>query len=255
MNYYLLIGLVLFAYMNFWFVVSFLKKKNDVADVAWGLGFVLIAWTSFFLAGHFALRGVLVCTLVTIWGVRLALHIYSRNKGRPEDYRYVAWRKEWGKWFYLRSYFQIYILQGTLLGMVAFPVLLVNASPATPLGILDILGTLVWLFGFYFEAVGDKQLAAFIQNPANKGKLLQDGLWKYSRHPNYFGEVTEWWGLWLVALAVPGGWIGILGPITITFLILKVSGIPLLEKKMAENPAFEEYKRRTSVFVPLPPKK
>ena len=115
----------------------------------------------------------------------------------------------------------------------------------------DVLGVAVWLFGFYFEAVGDAELSRFIKNPVNKGKLLQSGLWSLTRHPNYFGEVAQWWGLWLVALSVPNGWLGIIGPITITFLILKVSGIPMLEKKMEENPDFAEYKRKTSVFIPL----
>ena len=114
----------------------------------------------------------------------------------------------------------------------------------------DIVGVLVWLVGFYFEAVGDAQLARFIKDPANKGKLMQSGLWAYTRHPNYFGEVTQWWGIWIIALSVSGGWLGIIGPITITFLILKVSGIPMLEKKMAENPEFTEYKKQTSMVIP-----
>ena len=255
MNYYLNIILVLFVYMSLWFVVSLVKKRNDVADVAWGLGFVLMTWTSFFLSGDFGIRGVLVGVLVSIWGLRLAWHIYNRNKGKAEDYRYLAWRKEWGTWFYLRSYAQVYLLQGLLLFLIVLPVLLINKSAGTALGILDILGVAVWLFGFYFESVGDAQLAQFIKNPENKGKLMQKGLWAYTRHPNYFGEVAQWWGLWFIALSVPNGLLGIVGPITITFLILKVSGIPMLEKKMAENQEFAEYKRRVSVFIPMFPKK
>lgn len=236
--------------MSLWFVVSLIKKRNDVADVAWGLGFVLMAWTSFFLAGNAGARGLLVGSLVSIWGLRLAWHIHARNKGKAEDYRYLAWRKEWGAWFYPRSYVQVYLLQGVFLYFIVLPVLLINGSTGTTLGILDAFGVAVWLVGFYFEAVGDAQLARFINNPANKGKLMQTGLWAYTRHPNYFGEVTQWWGLWLIALAVPNGWVSVIGPITITFLILKVSGIPLLEKKMAENPEFAEYKKRVSMFFP-----
>jgi steroid 5-alpha reductase family enzyme len=134
------------------------------------------------------------------------------------------------------------------------PVLLINKHAGASLGLLDLVGVAVWLLGFYFEAVGDAQLARFIKDPANKGKLMQNGLWAYTRHPNYFGEVTQWWGIWLIALFVPSGWLAIIGPITITFLILKVSGIPMLEKKMAEHPDFAEYKRRVSVFIPLPRK-
>jgi steroid 5-alpha reductase family enzyme len=117
------------------------------------------------------------------------------------------------------------------------------------------MGVCVWLFGFLFESVGDAELARFARDPHNRGKILQSGLWQYTRHPNYFGEVVQWWGIWLLAVGVPGGWFGIVGPLTITFLILKVSGIPMLEKKMAENPDFAEYKRRTSVFLPWIPKR
>jgi steroid 5-alpha reductase family enzyme len=240
--------------MSLWFIASLLKKRNDVADVAWGLGFVLMAWVSFFLAGDFGIRGLGVCLLVSIWGLRLAWHIHSRNKGKAEDYRYLAWRKEWGKWFLLRSYAQVYLLQGTLLLLVVSPVVLINRHAGSSLGFLDLLGVLIWMAGFFFEVVGDAQLARFIKNPDNKGKLMQSGLWAYTRHPNYFGEVSLWWGLWLIAISVPNGWMGIIGPLTITILILKVSGIPMLEKKMAEHPDFSEYKKRVSVFFPLPPK-
>jgi len=240
--------------MSLWFVFSLVKKRNDVADVAWGLGFVLIAWSSFFITGNFSIRSLLVNILVSIWGLRLAWHIYSRNKGKTEDYRYLAWRKEWGSWFYLRSYFQVYILQGVLLYLIILPVLLINNNVGVNLNFIDGLGVSVWLIGFFFESRGDAQLRNFIKNPINKGHLMQSGLWQYTRHPNYFGEVTQWWGLWLIATNTPNGWLSIIGPVTITILILKVSGIPLLEKKMAENPEFIEYKKRTSVFIPFPRK-
>ncbi len=235
-------------------MISLLKKRNDVADVAWGLGFVILAWVSFLLSGNSGTRGLVVNLLVSIWGLRLAWHIYSRNKGKTEDYRYLSWRKEWGKYFFLRSYLQIYILQGFLLFLIILPVFVIQNNSVASLGWLDFFGVAVWLFGFYFEVVGDGQLAHFIKNPANKGKLMQSGLWAYSRHPNYFGEVALWWGIWLLSLAVPNGWLTIIGPLTITLLILKVSGIPMLEKKMAENPQFAAYKRRVSVFIPLIPK-
>ncbi len=241
--------------MSLWFIVSLLKKRNDVADIAWGLGFILLSWTSFYISEKSGLRSSLACILVTIWGIRLALHIYSRNKGKSEDYRYLEWRKAWGKWFYIRSYFQVYILQGLLLYIIVLPVLIINKNNGTSINFLDIFGILIWLIGFIFETVGDLQLSKFIKNSANKGKLIQNGLWKYTRHPNYFGEVTQWCGIWLIALNVSNGLIGIIGPIVITFLILKVSGIPMLEKKMEKNPEFENYKKRTSIFIPMPPKK
>ncbi len=255
MNYYLTLAILLFGYMSLWFVISLIRKRNDVADIAWGLGFVLLAWTGFFLARDYNVRAIIVNILVSLWGFRLAWHIFMRNRGKAEDYRYQAWRKEWGKWFYLRSFAQVYLLQGLFLFLIALPVSMVNRNFGVSLGWLDILGVAVWLLGFCFESIGDAQLAKFIHDPKNKGQLMQRGLWAYTRHPNYFGEVTQWWGLWLLALAVPGGWVAVLGPLTITILILKVSGIPLLEKKMAQNPAFAAYKKRVSVFFPLPPRR
>lgn len=255
MMYFLTLLLILFVYMSGWFAVSLLKQRNDVADVAWGLGFVLLAWSSFLLSGVHGERGVLGCVLVSIWGLRLAWHIHARNKGKAEDYRYQQWRTEWGRWFYLRSYVQVYLLQGALLYLIVLPVLFMNQRVGSAFSLLDGIGIAVWLVGFLFEAVGDAQLARFIKNPANIGKLMQSGLWAYTRHPNYFGEVTQWWGIWLMALSAPNGWLTVIGPLTITFLILKVSGIPMLEKKMAENPGFAEYKRRVSLFIPFPHKK
>jgi steroid 5-alpha reductase family enzyme len=255
MNYYLTLALILFVYMTAWFVFSLLKKRNDVADVAWGLGFVLLAWSSLVLEQAFSIRSLLVVIMVTIWGSRLAWHIHRRNKGKAEDFRYLAWRKEWGKWFYLRSYFQVYFLQGVLLFCVVMPVLVINSQPAQSLGFIELMGFAIWAIGFWFESTGDAELARFLKDPANKGKLMQSGLWQYTRHPNYFGEVTQWWGIWVIAMAAPFGILGVIGPLTITFLILKVSGIPLLEKKMAEHPDFAQYKKRVSVFFPLLPKK
>lgn len=250
MNFYLTLAFVLWGYMSLWFLISLFRKRNDVADVAWGLGFVLLAWTSFFLSGRSGTRGELVGILVSAWGSRLAWHIHARNRGKAEDYRYMAWRRQWGRWFYARSYAQVYLLQGGLLFLIALPVLIINRSAGRTLGLLDGIGVAVWFGGFVFESAGDAELARFAKNPLNKGKLLQSGLWQYTRHPNYFGEVAQWWGIWLVALGVPGGWFGIIGPLTITILILKVSGIPMLERKMAENPDFAEYKKRTSMFLP-----
>ena len=256
MSYYSTLGVMLWGYMTLWFLISLIKRRNDVADVAWGVGFVLLAWTSFFLSGGSGARGILVGILVSIWGLRLSWHIHARHRGKPEDFRYTTWRREWGKWFYARSYAQVYLLQGALLFLVALPMLIINRRPRGTVGFLRGMGVCVWLLGFLFESVGDAELARFASDPLNRRKILQTGLWQYTRHPNYFGEVVQWWGIWLLAVGVPGGgWFGIIGPLTITFLILKVSGIPMLEKKMAENPDFVDYKRRTSVFLPWIPKR
>ncbi|MBC7981841.1 DUF1295 domain-containing protein [Candidatus Parcubacteria bacterium] len=242
--------------MTSWFVISVFKKRNDIADIAWGLGFMLLTWLSFFVReGESGTRGILVGMLVSIWGLRLAYHIYKRNKGKAEDYRYIAWRQEWGKWFYLRSYLQVYILQGVLLFLIVLPVLVVNESMGTAIDMLDFIGISIWIIGFFFESVGDRQLAVFIKNPQNKGKLMRDGLWKYTRHPNYFGEVTMWCGIWIISLSADAIWFSVLGPLTITFLILKVSGVPMLERKMRENPDFADYQKKTNKFFPWFPKK
>ena len=241
--------------MTFWFVLSLLKKRNDVADIAWGLGFVLLAWVSIFISKNFEIRTFVVTFLVTVWGLRLAYHIYGRHKKTAEDYRYLKFRQSWGKWFYLRSYLQIYILQGLLLFLVVSPVLIINKFSSAEFIFLDAIGVLFWGVGYFFESVGDRQLSEFIKNPNSKGKLMMSGLWSYTRHPNYFGEVLQWWGIWMLAISVPYGLWGIIGPITITFLILKVSGIPMLEEKMKNHPDFHDYQKRVSMFFPLPPQK
>ena len=242
------------VYMTGWFIAAQIRGRNDIADVAWGLGFVLAAAVSLVAGNLYSPRALLVSTLVLLWGLRLALHIHSRNRGKGEDPRYRKWREEWGRWFVLRSFLQVFMLQGVLLLLVAVPIVFANTADARPLGWRDLPGLLIWLYGFIFEAVGDWQLLTFIRNPSNKGKLMTSGLWSYTRHPNYFGEVTLWWGIWLMTLALPGSWLTIIGPLTITFLILKVSGIPMLEKPYEDRADFQEYKRRTSAFIPLPPK-
>jgi steroid 5-alpha reductase family enzyme len=243
------------VYMIFWFIVSLVIRRNDVADVAWGGGFIVAAAAALLVSGGPAARAVLVTLLVFIWGIRLALHIGLRNRGKQEDARYRKWREEWGKHVVLRSFFQIFILQGVLLLLISIPVIVTITAAGGPLGALDVIGALVWTMGFLFESVGDYQLLVFKKDPANRGRIMQYGLWRYTRHPNYFGEVSLWWGIYLIALSVPGGWMTIIGPVTITLLILGVSGIPMLEKHYEGNKAFEEYKQRTSAFFPMPQKR
>lgn len=251
---HLCLALLVFVYMTAWFGISVWKKRNDVADIAWGLGFILLSWTAFLNSSTQTTRGAIVAVLVTIWGLRLASHIYKRNKGKTEDSRYLKWRETWGRWFYLRSYLQVYILQGIFLFIISLPIIQVNLKTNVHFGLLDIIGVLVWLFGFVFESVADRELAKFIGDPNNKGKILQTGLWKYSRHPNYFGEVLSWWGIWLMSVSVAGGVYTIFGPITITVLILFVSGVPLLEERMKSREGYLEYVRKTNKFFPWRPK-
>jgi steroid 5-alpha reductase family enzyme len=246
---------VVTLYASLWFLVALKLRRNDVADIAWGAGFIILAIVGQLAMAAISKRGVLVLALVTIWGLRLSLHIGLRNQGKAEDPRYRKWREEWGGHATVRAYFQLFLLQGFLIVVILIPATYILAHPGSDLTWLDALGVVVWLAGFVFEAVGDFQLARFKNDPGNHGRVITSGLWKYTRHPNYFGEVALWWGVWLIACSVPGGMKTVFGPATITALILFVSGIPLLEKKYEGNIEFKEYQRRTSAFFPLPPKR
>jgi steroid 5-alpha reductase family enzyme len=250
-----LAALILFFYMTALFLMAMMRHDNSIADVAWGLGFILIAWTTLFLGGSFTPRQLIASLLVLIWGLRLSVRIYLRNRGKGEDVRYRQWRERWGKSFVLRSYLQVFILQGFILLLNVLPVLVINTYDSGNTGFLDFLGVLLWMMGFCFESLSDWQLDQFTKDPSSRGKIMDRGLWRYSRHPNYFGEVTMWWGLYVLALSVPWGWISIIGPLTITSMILFVSGIPMTEKLLENSPSFADYKKRTSVFIPWFPKK
>jgi steroid 5-alpha reductase family enzyme len=250
----ILTGLIVWIYMSVIFMISIIIKRNDIADVVWGFGFVVATLTSLIFNGNTSLPAVLVFVLVLIWGTRLSLHIGRRNLKKSEDFRYKVWRDSWGKWLYVRSYFQIFILQGVLLLIIVSPVLLISTYAHGGVTPLLSVATLIWVFGFAFEMVGDSQLARFLKNPKNKGHVIQGGLWRYTRHPNYFGEVTQWWAIGIIAVGYSYGLLGLVGPAVITFLILKVSGVPMLEKKYSDKPEYQAYKRRTSMFIPLPVK-
>jgi len=249
-------ALGVWIYMTAFYVAALVRRDNSVADVAWGPGFFLACVAALTVRGDLSFRPVVATTLVGVWGFRLAFHIARRNRGKGEDPRYAKWREDWGKWFVVRSYLQVFILQGFLLLVIASSVITVNAAENPPLGILDGLGIAIWLVGFLFEVVGDAQLARFKADPANRGKVMDRGLWRTTRHPNYFGEATMWWGLYLLALGVPGGAWTLVSPLTITFLLLRVSGVPMLEKgRMGERPGYREYVERTNAFFPWFPKK
>lgn len=248
-------ALAVLAYMIVFFIAALIKKDNSIVDIGWGAGFILVAVLTFFLQSEWMLRHVLVSGLVIIWGARLAVHIGKRNWGRGEDKRYAKWRREWGNWFILRSFFQIFLLQGILLVVIAYPVILVNHSGRSGLTWLDAVGALLWVIGFLFETVGDYQLTRFKADPENKGQIMQSGLWTYTRHPNYFGESVMWWGIFIIALNVGYGWTAVVSPAVITLLLLKVSGVSLLEKHYSDNPKYRDYARRTNAFIPWFPKK
>jgi len=252
---------VLFIYFTIFFILAQVKKNNGLADIGWGMGFVVVAFTSLIYQGDYSLIPLTITALVTIWGFRLFFFLGLRNWNKPEDYRYVAMKEKWKTNLVLKAFIYVFMLQGAFLFIISLPIQLaslVSVQVNTTLQIVILVfGVLLWLIGFFFEAVGDAQLKKFKSNPTNKGKILSTGLWKYTRHPNYFGESVMWWAVWIVSLSslVWLTVLGIIGPAFITFLLLFVSGVPLLEKKYKTNVLFQEYAKKTSVFFPLPPKK
>lgn len=248
-------AIVIFIYFFAFFLVAQFIRNNSIVDMGWGAGFVVVAFVTLISQGAYVERNLLVTLLITIWGGRLTYYIVRRNWGKPEDFRYAKWRKEWGSWLVPRAFLQVFMLQGLLMLIIGYPIIVVNSSPQPGLNFIDYLGLFIWITGFIFESVGDKQLAEFKKDPANKGHVIQSGLWKYTRHPNYFGEATMWWGIFLLTISVPLGWSAVISPLTITLMLLYVSGVPMLEKKYKDNPEFQEYARRTNKFFPWFPKK
>jgi len=254
---YLLLAGVVFSLMVLLWLVSLAIKNSSIVDIFWGTGFVIFTWVAFLITpdGYIS-RKLLLSLLVTLWGLRLSLHILLRNWGKPEDFRYQTWRKEAGVSWWWKSLFKVFILQGILLLIIATP-LLVAQTKSVPehLTWLDFLAILVWLVGFTFEALGDWQLQRFKANPVNKGRVLNTGVWRYTRHPNYFGDATQWWAYYLIALSA-GGWWTIFSPIIMTGLLLRVSGVTLLEKTLKETkPGYQEYAETTSEFIPWFPRR
>ncbi len=247
---------VLAGFMTALFAVAMWADNNGTADVGYGIAFLVLIAATALQRGALTAAEALVVALPVIWGLRLAWRVGRKNWNKPEDFRYAAWRKDWGDSFVLKSFAVIYMLQGAIVFLIALPVTLMLVYPTSaPLGAVTLAGAALWAIGFVFQAVGDAQLDAFVADKANRGQIITTGLWRYSRHPNYFGECLMWWGIAIAAqplTAIPV--VGFVGPVVITYLLLYVSGVPLLEKRWAGRPDWEAYKARTSVLVPLPPK-
>lgn len=253
--FFLLPAVFLLLTMSLWYWLSVRWKRMDIVDAAWGIGFIGITFLCIGIIGEISFRQAVLMTLVFVWGVRLTTHIVMRLRRGGEDPRYKELRKIWGKTLPLRSYLQVFLLQGALLYVIALPIILSFRNDiGFPWNVVDTVGVLLWLLGFVFEAVGDAQLRAFVNNPRNKGKIMNQGLWKYSRHPNYFGEVCMWWGIGLIACSVPFGYLGLLGPATLTYLILFVSGVPITEKRYENDEAYVAYKMKTNRLLPWKPR-
>lgn len=245
---------VILIYFTLFYIVAQIIKNNSIVDIGWGASFLVIAIYSLLRSSLYSPRAILVTSLVTIWGFRLSYYLFKRNYGKPEDFRYVDMRKRWGKLAPIKAYYNVFLLQGLLMFTIGFPFILINQRSNSPLNILDFLGLSVWLFGFYFEVKADSDLREFRKIPENKGHIIKSGLYKYTRHPNYFGEATLWWGIFIIAIAGGIGLVSIISPLVITLLLLYVSGVPLLEKKYKDNLEFQEYAKVTNLFIPGKPR-
>lgn len=234
-------------------LISLRLKDASIVDIFWGLGFVAIAWITFSVARESAPRSILMTAIVTLWGLRLSGYLAWRNIGKPEDYRYRAMREKHGERFPLISLFYVFGLQGLIMLIVSQPIQAVSTENS-PLNWLDAIGAITWLGGLFFESVGDVQLARFKASPENQGKVMDRGLWRYTRHPNYFGDFLVWWGIYMIALAGGNAWT-IFSPILMSILLVRVSGVTLLESSLrVRKTGYDEYIRRTSAFFPLPPR-
>jgi len=243
------------ALMTTGWVMSIKYQNVTIVDSLWGVGFVLVALTTFLVGSGFDGRRILVLLLTAMWGLRLTAHLTWRNWGQAEDHRYGQWRRESGPHFWWVSLFKVFWLQAVFLWVISLVLQHAMLAPQPVyFTILDIAGTLIWLIGMFFETVGDWQLSRFKSNPDNSRRVMDQGLWAWSRHPNYFGEFLIWWGFFVISLSTPGGWWTISSPIIVSLVLLKMTGVPLTETALKKRrPGYAAYVKRTSVFFPRPP--
>jgi steroid 5-alpha reductase family enzyme len=244
--------IVILIIMTILWLISVIIKNVSIVDLFWGIGFVITAVFYFLRTDGFAVRKIILLSLVAIWGLRLSVYLAWRNLGNGEDFRYREFRKKYGeKKYWWISFFQTFLLQGILMWLISAPLLGAQFySFKNSLGILDYFAFVLWIIGITFEAGGDFQLAVFRANPSNKGKVLDYGFWKYTRHPNYFGDATVWWSYGLFCLA-SGSYLPVTGSILMTSLIIKISGVALLEKSLTDKkPEYRDYIEKTSPFIP-----
>lgn len=237
------------------FVIGEKLKRHNVVDVAWGAAFAAVAIVAAVVGTGDGTRRWLLAAFVVVWGLRLAGYLAARSRGHGEDPRYEALLAKASGSRRAAIILRIYVLQGALVWFISLPVQF-SASVDSPLGALAIVGIALWCIGFGFESIGDAQLRAFKRNPANRGQVMDRGLWRLTRHPNYFGDAAVWWGLFLITVSgAPWIWLGILSPLVMTTLLVRVSGKSLLERHMSNRPGYAEYVARTSGFLPWPPRR
>jgi len=243
------------AVMILLWLLSLARRDVSIVDIWWGPGFAWLATVAFSLAAAPGPRGALLLALVSVWGLRLGGYLFWRNWGHGEDARYARMRRHYGERFRWISLATVFGLQAVLQWIVSLPLLFAQLMPGSrPLGVLDAVGVALFATGLFFEAVGDVQLARFKADPQSAGRVMDRGLWRYTRHPNYFGDCLVWWGLFAIAVATPAGVWTIVGPLGMTFLLLRVSGVALLERSLVRTrPEYRDYIERTSAFFPRPP--
>lgn len=245
--------LLIISISIFGWIFSLIIKDSSIADILWGLYFLAGAIFIFIIRDiNPSIIQIIVLVAIIIWSLRLSLHIGIRKVGKEEDYRYKDWRKKWGSNFLIYSLIQNFIFQGILAFMILSSVMVIDYNQSIQsLGWWQIIGIAIWLFGFIYEIVSDYQLNNFKKTKKSKEEVLKTGLWKYSRHPNYFGEISQWWGIWIISIGFSYFYIGLLSPILITFLIVKVSGVPLLEKRYKNNLSYQKYAIVTPSLLPI----
>ena len=250
----LITGAVIGAVMALLWLVSLAVRDASIVDPFWGTAFTIVTWTAAALVGSWDAHDLILAGMVTVWGSRLSVYLLWRSRGKEEDYRYQAFRDHWGSRFWIVSLGTVFLLQGLLVWVVSLPVQVAILAPGD-LGLITATGLAIWCIGLGFETVGDAQLARFKADPANAGKVMDRGLWRYTRHPNYFGDFCVWWGIFIVALDASGTAWTVVGPLVMSYLLLRVSGVAMLERTISKRrPGYEEYARRTNAFFPGPPK-
>jgi steroid 5-alpha reductase family enzyme len=256
-NLFIQASLLILILVTLLWIWSIIITNVSIVDIFWGFGFMVVNALYVFKSDDLSERSLLILALVSIWGLRLSIYLAWRNIGKGEDYRYQEFRKTYGaKRYWWFSYFQVFLLQGALILIVSLPLLGIHTNYSSgDLNFLDYIGIIVWLIGFAFEAGGDYQLARFKGNKANKGKVLNTGFWKYTRHPNYFGDSAVWWSYAIFSIAAGSYWY-IIGSIIMTLLIIKVSGVAMLEKTLVNSKSkYKDYIEKTNSFFPWFPKK
>jgi len=247
-------AIAVYSFMTVVYLIGLARKDNSIVHIAWGIAFIIIMGVGYLRRSDGYPRELLIALLVVLWGTRLAIHIAVKNQGRPEDKRYQEFRKNWRPNWLLKSYFKIYILQGTLALIISLPVLITFTYTPPGFAIINSLGFLIWIAGFITETGSDLQLLLFKSRKGSKKSILSSGFWKYSRHPNYFGECIQWWGIWLISACSPIWLLGIAGPATLTWLLTRVSGVPLTEKALKKRKGFKEYVKNTNALIPWYPR-